>query len=108
MADFEYERPSKKRRFFVEDPDDRTSSSPRSPSPEPHVEPLQNANANRQPPSSDVQTNGNDEVAAFTTETLEAFVGDKLAPDVVKKLQDLSRGNVERGQPTRRVRTRWD
>lgn len=96
MSDIDFERPLKKRRFFVEEPEksDFRSSSP---------------TLQERPPSQNGAANGTDhedvtqaetkqlDDGALDRATLENVVGETLSPQVVQKLQDLSGGNLERG-----------
>jgi len=78
------ERPKKKRRFFVDDVDEPALNA--EPSLPDEVAPLQSA-----------QPIENGTAVAFSAESLEAIIGEKLSLGDVQKLESLSNGNVEQG-----------
>jgi hypothetical protein len=84
-ADIE-ERPKKKRRFFVDDIDEPALN------PEPSL-------PDEVKPETAETVNGMQEEKAvgFDPEGLEAIIGEKLSLGDVKKLEDLSGGNLEQG-----------
>lgn len=98
-------RPTKKRRFFVDDPADESPqlaaigsynpSSSRTPS-------ATSASSNGQRKSSetdvtDLQTaNTTGTIQAFDAETFQAFVGERVDVEVIRKIQDAANGNLER------------
>ena len=81
------ERPKKKRRFFVDDPDDVDEAAL---NPEPSL-PDEIAPAQ----TTDNVTNGS--AVGFDAESLEAIIGEKLSLGDVRKLETLSNGNIEQG-----------
>ena len=81
MAEIQ-ERPAKKRRFFVPDPDDEP------PRPPPQQKPKE------QP--ADTTVDHGEPGVQFDADTLQAFVGEQLEADVVDKLRSMSDGNIER------------
>ncbi|KAH6680771.1 putative DNA repair protein rad-5 [Halenospora varia] len=101
--------PTKKRRFFQEKPDildssvaseatlpDEINAFPSSPTRE-----ANGTNSAQPSPSGlrDSPSNGNVQSTppvGFDAETFEAFVGDKVPPDVLKKLREASGDNMER------------
>ena len=88
MSQLGCERPAKKRRFFVEDPED--VSSPASVSVEEageHVD--ERGTGHGEPPKQ------------FDSQTLQAFVGENLEPSVIDKLRLMSDGDIERGMKCR-------
>jgi len=93
------ERPAKKRRFFVDDVDEPSLN------PEPSLPDEINALPEIAKPSLD--TNGNHEQSGtFDADTLEAVIGEKLSPDAVQKLRDLSGNNLEQGETFSTMRNR--
>ncbi|KAL9091963.1 MAG: hypothetical protein Q9159_001108 [Coniocarpon cinnabarinum] len=80
MTQIDYERPAKKRRFFVEDPAD---------APPPKIE---------EPPTvTEVEksTDHGSSGTQFDSQTLQAFVGEELEESVIGKLRSMSEGNIE-------------
>lgn len=94
MGDIDFERPLKKRRFFVEEPDqqDRPSSSPPPRAPSVVPEEVQDARED-----AEKHDEASDQSVTLDRSTLESFIGESLSIEVVKRLQDLSSGNIERG-----------
>lgn len=89
----EKQRPAKKRRFFVEDSPEKVPTQ--------NEQDKENITAQDAAVIADeAQVNG---AASAVTDTgfdaslLESVVGEKLKEDVVKKLRELSDGNIERG-----------
>ena len=82
----EAERPSKKRRFFVDD----FNSPPPSSTPEDAL-----SDAATPPNLSTCATTRTTD--GFDVELLRDVIGEELSLDTVQKLQELSGGNVERG-----------
>ena len=91
------QRPAKKRRFFIEEPE--TPGKPQSPS-EPAnpdgVSGIENVKEGSLPTT----VNGASD-SAFDVQLLEGIIGEPLSNDVVGKLRSLSEDNVERGGCTR-------
>lgn len=95
-------RPRKKRRFFVDDPDDvgdpQVSSSVNGSSRPPSA----TSSTGPEPKSSQtdptiVRNLGDDErPLAFDADTFRTFVGEDVGQDVVDKLQTAANGNLER------------
>lgn len=95
FADVE-ERPSKKRRFFLDTP----------PEPEAVAQSLELEYDATPPPAEDVIEEGQNEQPPKSTtrsgpgldiELIESVVGEKLTAEVVKRLHELAGDNVERG-----------
>lgn len=82
------ERPAKKRRFFVDDVDEPALN------PEPSLPDEINALPEIAAPNDVDVKDGN--APSFDAGTLEAFIGESLAPTAVEKLRDLSGNNLER------------
>ena len=94
-------RPFKKRRFFQEEDDDASSSSSEEAPPLPGSTLDEHKGSPGKPhKDGDKETDkalpSEDTAGHFDVTLLEAFVGQSLSEDVVRKLQDLSGGNVER------------
>jgi DNA repair protein RAD5 len=100
-------RPRKKRRFFVDDPEDVAEQ------PHPHPPPSSSVNASSRPNSAtsstgpapdssqtdhaDIQTSSNDATApTFDSDTFCTFVGADVPREVVDKIQSAANGNIER------------
>ena len=77
------ERPKKKRRFFVDDPESDVE--------EPALNPEPSLPDETQPPVANAAAVG------FDAESLEAIIGEKLSFGDVQKLESLSNGNIEQG-----------
>ncbi|EGX89792.1 DNA repair protein RAD5 [Cordyceps militaris CM01] len=92
------EPPVKKRRFFT-DPDELPSPVP---SPNPRVQTENGANTTL-PENADLSTvdddsaaTASDDAVSFDIGTFEAFVGDKVAEDVLSVIREQSNNNLER------------
>lgn len=81
----ESDRPAKKRRFFVEQPEDPIALQPTfSPPPKEHA------------------TSAHETIApavGFDQNLLESVIGEKLSDDVVAKIRHRAGDNVEQGTP---------
>ena len=95
-------RPTKKRRFFVDDPADESPQlaaigSYDASSSRPHSAMSTSSNGERkssQTDATDLETASRD--VRFDSELFQAFVGEEVASDVLKKIRDASNGNMER------------
>jgi DNA repair protein RAD5 len=100
-ADVEH-RPAKKRRFFVDDPEDIPEQQP-SASADASSRPTSAPPANVQARSSqtdggDLESDGKDSTAqAFDIDTFRAFTGDDVDPDILQKIRLASNDDMERG-----------
>jgi DNA repair protein RAD5 len=88
FADLE-ERPTKKRRFFVEDSPDSESKDTRSPEP-----PLSDAL-----PDTHLQASQGDKPISegFDIDLLSSFIGEHLPEETVQRLKELSGNDLQRG-----------
>jgi DNA repair protein RAD5 len=101
--------PSKKRRFFTEDPEILDASLTREGSLPDEIDAFPHGEDGKPRPGGaevagsrrthDVQGNTDHEdssIMGFNLETLESFVGEKIPPDVLKRLREASGNNMER------------
>lgn len=97
MSDIDFERPLKKRRFFLEEPKDVSHTASGSLS-VPQAEPTANGTTNNGDDSTkDEQAGASNKSGCLDQATLESFVGEKLSAEIMQRLQDLSSGNIEQG-----------
>ncbi|KAJ9604256.1 DNA helicase rad5 [Cladophialophora chaetospira] len=96
-------RPRKKRRFFVDDPEDVPEQQPLSSSVNASSRPnsatsstdLETKSSQTDP--ADLRNPANDGGSlTFDADTFRAFVGEEIPKDVVEKLQAAANGNIER------------
>lgn len=85
MSQVGCERPAKKRRFFVEAPEDSPPAPPASNAAEPQADVVERSVDNGEP---GVQ---------FDSQMLQNFVGEELEPSIIDRLRSMSDGNIERG-----------
>lgn len=93
FKDFD-ERPAKKRRFFVDDEpaaDETLSHKPALP----HEA---TADADVAAKSSASHSQQNAHSLAFDADLFASFVGEKLSADTLKKLQEVSGNDIQRGR----------
>ena len=83
MTQVDYERPAKKRRFFVEDPEEVSPPPTRIGDDKPKVAEVEQT------------VDHGDAGLQFDSATLQAFVGESLEQDVIEKLRSMSDGNIE-------------
>ncbi|KAK5085697.1 DNA helicase rad5 [Lithohypha guttulata] len=93
-------RPTKRRRFFVDDPDDEAISSSKHVSSSSRPQSAHSVGGERiltETEPADLQP-ANDVVSktSFDVDTFCAFIGEQLDQDVVQKIQDASNGDMER------------
>lgn len=98
-GDFE-ERPAKKRRFFVEDEPAADATFTQEPSLPDEV----NAFPANALPDAAVAVDTEDQSAAqhtesagFNADLFASFVGEQVSPDILKRLQEASGNDIERG-----------
>ncbi|EXJ55908.1 hypothetical protein A1O7_08839 [Cladophialophora yegresii CBS 114405] len=96
-------RPRKKRRFFVDDPEDVAEQPQPSSSVNASSRPNSaTSSTDREPKSSqtdhvDLGNSGNNAAAStFDSDTFRTFVGENVPQDVVDKVQSAANGNIER------------
>ena len=95
-------RPAKKRRFFVDDPEDTPDQQPSSASAETSSRPTSGSSANGQARSS--QTDATDlepqrkysPPQAFDADTFRAFTGEDVGPNILQKLRVAANDDMER------------
>jgi hypothetical protein len=103
-ADLEGERPAKKRRFFVEEPEDnpktnQTSNSEPSRPDEINVLPETHGESRKKQQGNYGNNEGTQRESGdgFDVDLLSAFVGEQLPENMVQKLIELSNNNVQQG-----------
>ena len=89
--------PAKKRRFFVEDPSSPEGDARSESLVDGNGDAKHNEESTRDHVDA-INADGNsNEPVTFNAELLESFVGEKLSPDTVSRLRELSSDNIERG-----------